>query len=96
MEKAFVKVLPGPLTFLPAGEVVRDPLELLSPDRLLPFLDLVRQMFDVVVMDSPPVLPVADARVVVWLPGPKPDDRLELYSDLVFREMKKFDQHSVL
>jgi len=64
LEKAFIKVLPGPLTFLPAGEVVRDPLELLSPDRLLPFLDLVRQMFDVVVMDSPPVLPVADASLI--------------------------------
>jgi Mrp family chromosome partitioning ATPase len=37
---------------------------LLSPDRLLPFLDLVRQMFDVVVMDSPPVLPVADASLI--------------------------------
>src|SRR5262245_6733104 len=64
LEKALIKVLPGPLTFLPAGEVVRDPLELLNPDRLLPFLDLVRQMFDVVVMDSPPVLPVADASLI--------------------------------
>jgi Mrp family chromosome partitioning ATPase len=44
--------------------VVRDPLELLSPDRLLPFLDSVRQMFDVVVVDSPPVLPVADASLI--------------------------------
>jgi polysaccharide biosynthesis transport protein len=64
LEKALIKLLPGPLTFLPAGEVVRDPLELLSPDRLLPFLDSVRQMFDVVVMDSPPVLPVADASLI--------------------------------
>jgi polysaccharide biosynthesis transport protein len=64
LEKALINVLPGPLSFLPAGDVVRDPLELLSPDRLLPFLDSVRRMFDIVVMDSPPVLPVADASLI--------------------------------
>jgi polysaccharide biosynthesis transport protein len=63
-EEALTKVLPGPLTFLPAGDVARDPLELLSLNRLLPFLESARRMFDVVIMDSPPVLPVADASLI--------------------------------
>jgi succinoglycan biosynthesis transport protein ExoP len=64
IEKALIKVLPGPLTFMAAGEVVREPLELLSPNRLNQFIDAVRQKFDVIVMDSPPLLPVSDASLL--------------------------------
>ena len=64
LEKALTKVLPGPLTFLPAGEVVRDPLELLSTNRLSQFFASARQKFDVIVMDSPPVLAVSDASLM--------------------------------
>jgi Mrp family chromosome partitioning ATPase len=65
LEKALTKVLPGPLTFLSAGEVIRDPLELLSPSRLGQFFESVRQKFDVIVVDSPPVLAVSDASLIV-------------------------------
>jgi capsular exopolysaccharide synthesis family protein len=65
LDKALIKVLPGPLTFLSAGEVVRDPLELLSANRLSEFLAAARQKFDVIVLDSPPVLAVADASLIV-------------------------------
>ena len=65
LEKALIKLLPGPLTFLSAGEVTRDPLELFSPSRLIPFIESVRQKFDVIVLDSPPVLAVSDASLIV-------------------------------
>jgi MinD-like ATPase involved in chromosome partitioning or flagellar assembly len=60
-----VKVAPGSLTFLSAGEVDRDPLELLNRARLGQFIEAVRQKFDVVVLDSPPVLAVSDASMMV-------------------------------
>jgi polysaccharide biosynthesis transport protein len=63
-DKALTKVLPGPLTFLSAGEVVRDPLELLSPSRLASFIDTARKRFDIVILDSPPVLPISDAGLI--------------------------------
>jgi polysaccharide biosynthesis transport protein len=65
LDKALVKIVPGSLTFLSAGEVDRDPLELLSPARLSQFIEAVRQKFDVIVMDSPPVLAVSDASLMV-------------------------------
>jgi capsular exopolysaccharide synthesis family protein len=65
LDKALIKVLPGPLTFMAAGDVVRDPLELLSANRLSHFLACARQEFDVIVLDSPPVLAVADASLMV-------------------------------
>jgi succinoglycan biosynthesis transport protein ExoP len=65
LEKALIKLIPGPLTFMSAGEVVREPLELLSPHRLTQFFEAVRQKFDVIIMDSPPLLPVSDASLLV-------------------------------
>jgi capsular exopolysaccharide synthesis family protein len=65
LEKVLVKVAPGSLTFLSAGEVDRDPLELLNRARLGQFIEAVRQKFDVVVLDSPPVLAVSDASMMV-------------------------------
>jgi polysaccharide biosynthesis transport protein len=65
LEKALVKIVPGSLTFLSAGEVDRDPLELLSPARFSQFIESVRQKFDVIVLDSPPVLAVSDASLML-------------------------------
>ena len=64
LENALAKVLPGPLTFLSAGEVVRDPVELLSPVRLSALIDAARKRYDVIIFDSPPILPVVDASLI--------------------------------
>jgi succinoglycan biosynthesis transport protein ExoP len=55
--------MPG-LYLLPEGAVPAFPSELLESDRMRELLTTLREEFDVIVIDAPPVLPVADARVL--------------------------------
>jgi polysaccharide biosynthesis transport protein len=55
--------MPG-LYLLPEGAMPTFPSELLESDRMRELLETFREQFDVVVIDAPPVLPVADARVL--------------------------------
>ena len=52
------------LAVLPAGERPPNPSELLGSRRLRELMGLLKQHVDVVVIDSPPVLPVTDAAVL--------------------------------
>jgi polysaccharide biosynthesis transport protein len=52
------------LWILPAGRLPPNPAELLSSRRFQQFLDAVRQRFDWVVIDSPPVMAVTDASIL--------------------------------
>jgi capsular exopolysaccharide synthesis family protein len=51
----------GNLCFIPGGREVTDASELLSNGRLKMLLDSVTPAFDWVIIDSPPILPVADS-----------------------------------
>jgi receptor protein-tyrosine kinase len=64
LEQAVTKVLPGPLSFLAAGEVTSDPLQLLSRQRLTAFFDAARLQFELIIVDSPPLLAVSDATLL--------------------------------
>jgi protein-tyrosine kinase len=57
----------GNLCFIPGGREVTDPSELLSNGRLKTLLDRVTPVFDWIILDSPPALPVADASVLAGL-----------------------------
>lgn len=57
----------GNLCFIPGGNAVTNPSELLSNGRLKTLLDRVTPVFDWVILDSPPCLPVADASVLAEL-----------------------------
>jgi protein-tyrosine kinase len=57
----------GNLCFIPGGNEVTNPSELLSNGRLKTLLDRVTPVFDWVIVDSPPCLPVADASVLADL-----------------------------
>jgi protein-tyrosine kinase len=57
----------GNLCFIPGGNEVSNPSELLSNGRLKTLLDRVAPVFDWVILDSPPCLPVADASVLADL-----------------------------
>ena len=52
------------LYVLPAGRPVDNPAELLGTDRTARLLDTVASQADIVLIDTPPVLPVADTLVI--------------------------------
>jgi len=54
----------GNLCFIAAGSLVKNASELLSNGRLPKLLDRVAPLFDWVILDSPPCLPVSDAGVL--------------------------------
>ena len=57
----------GNLCLIPGGNEVTNPSELLSNGRMKILLDRVTPVFDWVILDSPPCLPVADASVLADL-----------------------------
>ena len=60
----------GGFHFLPAGLVRDDLSRLLGSERLGRLLESARESFDLVLVDSPPVLPVADALTIgQWVDG---------------------------
>jgi protein-tyrosine kinase len=54
----------GNLCFIPGGKEVASPSELLLNGRLKTLLERVTPIFDWVILDSPPLLPVADASLL--------------------------------
>jgi capsular exopolysaccharide synthesis family protein len=52
------------LYFIPAGAASPNPSEILGSRKMREFLRLAREHFDVIVIDTPPVLTVADAVIV--------------------------------
>jgi capsular exopolysaccharide synthesis family protein len=50
-------------SLLPAGNPPENPLELMQPDKLLSLLTRLSSQFDWIIIDSPPLLPLADASV---------------------------------
>src|ERR1700693_2599686 len=48
---------------LPAGSAPQNPLELMQSGRLSPLMELLTSWFDWVIIDSPPVLPLADTSI---------------------------------
>jgi capsular exopolysaccharide synthesis family protein len=58
--------LEGPgLWFLPAGTAPTNPLDLLQSDKLPALMDQLTRLFDWIVIDSPPLMPLADTSV--WM-----------------------------
>jgi capsular exopolysaccharide synthesis family protein len=59
---------PGPgLRLLPAGSRRASPVRLLASEEAAGLISELRRRFDVVILDTPPLLPVADARVLARL-----------------------------
>jgi len=50
--------------FMPSGEAIEDPAELVASSRLKLLLQRVEPIFDWIIVDSPPVVPVSDASVL--------------------------------
>ncbi len=52
------------LSFIESGPIPPNPSELLASDRMKDLMNLVRQEFDFVILDSPPLMAVADAVIL--------------------------------
>jgi capsular exopolysaccharide synthesis family protein len=54
-----------PLAVIPAGSTVQQPTELLASNRFPEFLAQLRKVYDLVIIDCPPLLPVGDTLEVL-------------------------------
>jgi capsular exopolysaccharide synthesis family protein len=52
------------LDLLPCGPLPSNPVELLNNGFFADLLDMLKERYDKIIIDSPPVMPVADARVI--------------------------------
>src|SRR3546814_994143 len=57
------------LSFIPAGPIPPSPTELLGSPRLVAVLDELRGNFDIIILDGPPVLGLADAPLIASIVG---------------------------
>lgn len=52
------------LSILTSGVIPPNPAELLASDRMLEIRDEMKTLFDLIIFDSPPILPVTDSQVL--------------------------------
>ena len=52
------------MDFIPAGKRIKNPGDMLSSERMLSMINQLADLYDYVVIDSPPLLPVNDARAL--------------------------------
>ncbi len=70
LESALITVQAGGFHFLSAGTPGRDPSRVLKSARLAELIGRLRQAYDLIIIDTPPVLPVADALILGrWADG---------------------------
>ncbi len=55
------------LTIIPRGKIADNPTELLSSEKMQGLLETLRKKFDIIILDTAPVVPVADAGIVCGL-----------------------------
>jgi Mrp family chromosome partitioning ATPase len=64
IDQAIVKTREENLFILPSGNIPPNPSELLSSERLSFLIRVLKNRFDLLVIDSPPVLPTSDALIL--------------------------------
>lgn len=64
VQDAIVPTAIAGLDVMPCGPVPDNPAELLRVERMKPLLDELAKRYDTVLLDSPPVIPVADPRLL--------------------------------
>jgi succinoglycan biosynthesis transport protein ExoP len=67
VEEAIIPNVINSLDLLPCGPLPSNPVELLNNGFFADMLEKLRERYDRIIIDSPPVMPVADARVIAAL-----------------------------
>ena len=60
-DHAILRLGQPPLEFLPAGEMTKDPLNLLSTSAMKQLIKRLRERYDHIIIDAPPLVPFTDA-----------------------------------
>lgn len=63
-EEAIIANVEGTLDLMPCGKIPSNPVELLNNGYFAEMLQKLSERYDRIIIDSPPVMPVADARVI--------------------------------
>lgn len=63
-ERAFFQGALPTLTILPAGSTTRNPPDLIGSERMRQLLGMLREAYDLVIIDAPPVTPVIDSAML--------------------------------
>jgi Mrp family chromosome partitioning ATPase len=64
IQKCLLKLPEGNLWILPSGKVPANPVELLASSRARVLIELLREKFDMILVDTPPVATLSDAAVL--------------------------------
>jgi non-specific protein-tyrosine kinase len=64
IDKVLQRIDEGRVSVIASGPIPGNPSEILGSDRMLEVLRQLERNFDIVILDAPPVLPVADALVL--------------------------------
>lgn len=64
LQQSLLETYVDNLTLLPSGSIPPNPAEMLSSNRMVDLLEELYKQFDVVILDSPPVMAVTDAQVL--------------------------------
>ncbi|KIL35377.1 capsular biosynthesis protein [Cohnella kolymensis] len=64
VSEVVVKTFVPNLYLLPSGAIAPNPSELLSSKKMSKLLEELKQEFDIIILDSPPVLAVTDAQII--------------------------------
>jgi len=67
VEEAIIPAVVDSLDLLPCGPCPHNPVELLNNGFFAELLEHLKERYDKIIIDSPPVMPVADARVIAAL-----------------------------
>lgn len=69
VQDATRKILPTNFDFIPTGTIPPNPSELLMHKNFIQLLDKFKEQYDLVIIDTPPILAVTDAAIVAQLVG---------------------------
>ncbi len=52
------------MDYITAGTIPPNPSELLGSDQMIAFIDKLKEIYDLVVIDSPPIIAVTDSEIL--------------------------------